>query len=278
MKKHDQPYMPFFIGDWKKAPEIQSLSLEARGLWIEMLFLMWESTEKGYLTINGNKICIEKLSRLVGISIEKIEKILLELEENNVYSKTKDGVIFSRRMVKDAEISLKRAKSANKRWKNLHGVLDMQNSCKTHANTHANTDNDIDIDNDIEITLLKDKEVKEKKEKKDKFIPPSKIEVQEYFFEKGYSGLSADRFYEGYHAADWHDSQGKKIRNWKQKAQHVWFKEENQIGYKKESTQKYGRQDITMEQLRQQAERIPLCEKSILDQISDSCKPISEQK
>ena len=33
----------------------------------------------------------------------------------------------------------------------------------------------------------------------------------------------------GYDVADWHDSQGKQIKNWKQKAYQVWFKDENKI-------------------------------------------------
>lgn len=189
------------------------------------------------------------------------------------FIKDENGLWYNLRMEEEHK---KRSNYCESRSKNRKEGTIKKSYDTTHVN-HMSQHMDNGNDNDIKDVSLKDKEVKEKKEKKDKFIPPSKIEVHEYFFEKGYSGLSADRFYEGYHAADWHDSQGKKIRNWKQKAQHVWFKEENQIGYKKDSGQKYGRQEVTMDQLHKQAERIPLCEKSILDQISDTCKPISEQ-
>lgn len=271
-KKNDQPYMPFYIGDWKKAPEIKALSLAARGLWVEMLFLMWESTERGYLTINGVPMTIDILARQVGFACDLLEPLLEEMKKFAVYSVRDDGAIYSRKMVKDAEISLKRSYAGQK-----GGICSSKNSSKHSSKTQANTDIDIDNENDIENESLKDEEVQGKKKKKTVFVPPTKIEVHEYFFDNGFTGLSADRFFEGYAAADWHDSQGKQIRNWKQKAQQVWFKEENKIDYKKEPTNKYGRQEVTMEQLRQQAERIPLCEKSILDQISDTCKPISEQ-
>ena len=49
-KKHDLPAMPFYFGDWFKCPEVRAMNLETRMIWFEMLGLMWESTERGYLT------------------------------------------------------------------------------------------------------------------------------------------------------------------------------------------------------------------------------------
>lgn len=56
---------------------------------------------------------------------------------------------------------------------------------------------------------------------------PTKEEVIEYFLKYGYLASSGEKFYDGYSAADWKDSNGKDIKNWKQKAQFVWFKENN---------------------------------------------------
>jgi len=66
-----------------------------------------------------------------------------------------------------------------------------------------------------------------KEEKENKFSPPSIDDVKKYFNENGYN--NADRFFNGYSVADWKDSKGNKIKNWKQKAQMVWFKDENKI-------------------------------------------------
>jgi hypothetical protein len=52
-KKNDLPAMMFYVGDWRKAPEIRALPLDARALWFEMLCLMWEMPRRGYLSING---------------------------------------------------------------------------------------------------------------------------------------------------------------------------------------------------------------------------------
>lgn len=67
------------------------------------------------------------------------------------------------------------------------------------------------------------------KEEKKTFIKPSIEEFKAYFIENGYSEDTAVRAWNGYNTADWHDSKGNKIKNWKQKAQFVWFKDENRI-------------------------------------------------
>ena len=56
MKKQDLPAWNFYIGDWMKSPEIRALTLPTRMIWFEMLCFMWESTERGYLTINGKNL------------------------------------------------------------------------------------------------------------------------------------------------------------------------------------------------------------------------------
>ena len=59
------------------------------------------------------------------------------------------------------------------------------------------------------------------------FSPPEIQDVLIYFEQNGYSG--GERFYHSYSVNDWIDSHGNKIKNWKQKAQMVWFKPENKI-------------------------------------------------
>lgn len=72
--------------------------------------------------------------------------------------------------------------------------------------------------------------IKKTKRKKGVFISPSIDDVVLYFKENGYSTETAKRAYQGYAEADWHDSRGNKILNWKQKMVHVWFKDENRQG------------------------------------------------
>ena len=73
-------------------------------------------------------------------------------------------------------------------------------------------------------------ETKVKKSKVEKeFLPPSALEVELYFFEKGYSKEVGKKAHEFYHVADWHDGNGNKVKNWKQKMNSVWFKDEHKI-------------------------------------------------
>lgn len=52
-------------------------------------------------------------------------------------------------------------------------------------------------------------------------------DVIEYFLSNGYTENSAKKFFEYYSASNWIDSNGKEVKSWKQKAQGVWFKDEN---------------------------------------------------
>lgn len=55
------------------------------------------------------------------------------------------------------------------------------------------------------------------KAKRKKFVPPSLDEVEQYVAEKKLA-IDARRFLDFYTAGEWHDSNGKPVRNWKQKA------------------------------------------------------------
>jgi hypothetical protein len=102
MAKDKRPALQFYIGDWKKDPELRACSLAARGLWIDMLCLMYESPRRGYLIIKDKPPSVASLARIVGADVADIEPLLRELDEMGVYS-IEDGVIYCRRMVRDAK-------------------------------------------------------------------------------------------------------------------------------------------------------------------------------
>jgi len=51
---------------------------------------------------------------------------------------------------------------------------------------------------------------------KEKFIPPTIDEIKEYITKNNYT-VNADTFYKYFNEGKWVDSNGKKVRNWKQK-------------------------------------------------------------
>ena len=76
------------------------------------------------------------------------------------------------------------------------------------------------------------KQEEEEKPKAKKFSPPTQSEVISYFLEKGYTQEAACKAFDYYDVANWTDSTGKKIKNWKQKMIAVWFEEKNKAGYR----------------------------------------------
>lgn len=78
----------------------------------------------------------------------------------------------------------------------------------------------------ISIPNAKERKLKEIKESK-VFIKPTIIEVIEYFKINGYDSILAERAFNYYDSANWKDSKGNNVKNWKQKMQGVWFKPEN---------------------------------------------------
>lgn len=71
-----------------------------------------------------------------------------------------------------------------------------------------------------------------------KFNSPTVSDVIEYFKVNGYTETSAIKAFNYYETGNWTDSKGTKVKNWKQKMQSVWFKDEHKI---KAEDIKYGR-------------------------------------
>src|SRR5260363_9427 len=95
-----RPSFQFYHAEWRKDSALQSCSIAARGLWIEMMCIMHECEPYGYLSINGHAMNAAQLARLVG-----------EFEKAGVFSRTETGCIYSRRMVNDERIRTVRAES-----------------------------------------------------------------------------------------------------------------------------------------------------------------------
>lgn len=100
-----------------------------------------------------------------------------------------------------------------------------QMSTPVESVQHTSTDSTVIVNDSVSVSdsVI----VKEKKEKK-RFTPPTIQEVILYFSENGYSEKSAIKAFNYYDVAEWIDSKGNKIKNWKQKMQGVWFKTENE--------------------------------------------------
>lgn len=78
---------------------------------------------------------------------------------------------------------------------------------------------------EYDSNTIKESKVKEKKV----IYTPTVDEVELYFAEKGYTKECAIKAFNYYQENNWKDSRNNQVKNWKQKMQGVWFKDENLI-------------------------------------------------
>ncbi len=104
-----RPAFQFYPADWRKDVELQSCSMAAQGLWINVMCLAHECEPYGHLTINGKAMTAAQLGRQVGLGAKECEALLAELVDAGVAKKTEEGVIYSKRMVADERLRNVRA-------------------------------------------------------------------------------------------------------------------------------------------------------------------------
>jgi len=148
-----QPYIPLYVGDYIK--DTRKLPLAVRGAWVDLLLFMWDETIKGEIIAT-----LDEYAGMLSCSKQECEFALNLLMQKNVcdHENLPGGKIklISRRMKKDAAISLKRSESGKS------GVLAKANGKQKNefADTFASAklkqipDNDNEYDNDNEITSL----------------------------------------------------------------------------------------------------------------------------
>jgi len=125
------------------------------------------------------------------------------------FSVDEDGSLFNERLrievLKRAAFAESRRNNRLKSNKNKH----MKNISKTYVRHMENENEDIIIN--------------KKNKEKNKFIAPTITEVIAYFEINGYPSTHATHVFNYYADANWKDSKGQPVRNWKQKMRGVWF-------------------------------------------------------
>lgn len=116
MSKRGDPWFKFYPSDWRAEPSLRAISMAARGLWIEMLCLMHEAEPRGHLLLNGRPVTDTQLAALAGVPVNTAQELLGELETAGTFSRTRAGVIYSRRMRSDTATSAKQRANVEKRW------------------------------------------------------------------------------------------------------------------------------------------------------------------
>jgi hypothetical protein len=109
-------WIKFWPQDWQRDPALRACSLAARGLWMELLCIAHESQPYGHVTLNGRAMTEVEIASIAGRPRREILPLIAELERAGVFSRTPEGVIYSRRLVRDAVLSETGRDHAEKRW------------------------------------------------------------------------------------------------------------------------------------------------------------------
>lgn len=108
------PWLKWYPTDWRADAGLRQCSMAARGLWIELLGYMHEAEPYGFFLINGRKPTNAEIGRLVGIHHNAVTPLVTELVTHGVTGVAFDGVMFSRRMVRDHQKALKNKENGYK--------------------------------------------------------------------------------------------------------------------------------------------------------------------
>jgi len=196
------PYFKFEPSEWLEG-EIQVCSDESIVCFINLCSGYWLKLGNINYAFALHKYC------------KKDASVLQELIDNKIITLKNDEINISfldKQLNEFKEISEKRTSAANKRWENKE---DNANALQLQSKSNA-----------IREDKSRGKEIKEKRVVK-KFSPPLLQDVILYFTENEYSKELASKAFKYYETGDWKDGKGNQVRNWKQKMQSVWFKEEN---------------------------------------------------
>jgi hypothetical protein len=97
----EKPYVKWYGRDWLGDSTLRMLEVSDRGVWIDMLCIMMSGEPYGHLAVNGVRMAEEQVARIIGLDVSTYKTHVKRLIALGVPSVTSDGVIYSRRLVKD---------------------------------------------------------------------------------------------------------------------------------------------------------------------------------
>jgi hypothetical protein len=110
--------------DWLTDPALSVCSLAAQGLWMRMLCIMSMSDPLGHLILPPARAVsteAKQIARMCLADARQVRMLLGELEIRGVFSRNDAGVIVSRRMIREGELSERGRSAAVKSWANRKG-------------------------------------------------------------------------------------------------------------------------------------------------------------
>lgn len=106
------PWQKWSWDDWFTSVDVQSLPRDTQQVWFSMLGRMWNSSERGFLTINGKPMSDAALASLLGFGtdVKEWQRHLKLIEDAGLFSRREsDNAIFSRKILHDEGIREQKA-------------------------------------------------------------------------------------------------------------------------------------------------------------------------
>jgi hypothetical protein len=117
--------MKFAPDRWQRDEALRMCGASARGVWMELMCIMHKAEPYGHLLVRGKQPSDKQLSVITGIPSSSFRRRSTSSKSNEVFSRTDDGTIFSRGMVRDAQqherLSTAGAKGAARRYAKTKG-------------------------------------------------------------------------------------------------------------------------------------------------------------
>lgn len=128
------PAFQFYTGDWRKCTELQALDHEHKGVWIDLLCMMFDCSERGKLVLpNGSAMPDDAIARNLGIPEAEWKQKRSTFLAYGVASENEDGIFYNRRMVRDEEVRQGKVEAGRK------GGTVSRPPSKTEANGGSST-------------------------------------------------------------------------------------------------------------------------------------------
>jgi len=100
-------WFKFIPSDWRKDPDLSRCSRAAKGFWIDAICILYETEEPGVFKTNGIPWPDREIVAAIGGDYEEGLACLTELLSKGVASRSKDGAVFARRIVRDHQKRMK---------------------------------------------------------------------------------------------------------------------------------------------------------------------------
>ena len=151
-----RPSFQFYPHDWMSDIKLRSVSVQARGLLIDLMCIMHQAEPYGTLCLSKKPIKTQAICSSICLDFASYEVLLNELLEEKVLHRDENGIIYSKRMVHDEHVRQVRAAAGSEGGKKRFAQANAQANDKAIAKSKDQAkfkqmvvDEDVDIDGEF---------------------------------------------------------------------------------------------------------------------------------